>query len=329
MKKRLILGGLASIVLAAGVLIPNNAFADIDNNPGGATIRRKKTTAYYHTTIQYNGQLVDINDSVIDTYTKTSEEYDKNYDNLATEIGNEDQAFATWAGEATTQTSRASGITDYYYDNVHDEVISVTPENKATLCAGVEGECKVDDIVVNTILHKHQIYTITATRKKNTISVIDLDFEAPAAGETNSITESEVICLSSLSCDEDSVTPVVSTNTPKVLIRNALWQVKGEDGQLSRFEGTFEEGKEYYLTVEIVPDGNISLDPQANIRVNGKEVDDGIVTGLGAIILYKFTIQPGNPDNPDTFDGVHIILGVLGSCTLAGSALFLSKAKRR
>lgn len=324
MKKRFILGVLASAVLVAGVLVPNSAFADIDNIPEGATTRRKKTT-YYHTTIQYNGKLVDVNDSVIDTYTNTSEEYDKNYDNLATEIGNEDQAFATWAGEATTETSRAGGITNYYYD-AHDEVVSVTPENKATLCAGVEGGvCNTNDIVVNTVLHKHQTYTITATRKKNSISVIDLGFEAPAAGETNTVTESEVICLSSLSCDEDSVVPVVSTNTPKTLIRNALWQVKGEDGQLSRFEGTFEEGKEYYLTVEIVPDGDISLDPQANIRVNGEEVDDGIVTGLGAIVLYKFTIQP---DNPDTFDGIHVIFGVLGSSALAGSALFLSKAKR-
>ena len=327
MKKRFILGGLASAVLVAGVLVPNSAFADIDNIPAGATVRHKETT-YYHTTIQYNGKLVDVNDSVIDTYTKTSEEYDKNYDNLATEIGNEDQAFAAWAGEATTQTSRVSGITNYYYDNVHDEIVSVTPENKDTLCAGVEGEgeCKENDIVINTVLHKHQTYTITATRKKNTISVVDLDFEAPAAGETNTVTESEVICLSSLSCDEDSVVPVVFTNTPKTLIRNALWQVKGEDGQLSRFEGTFEEGKEYYLTVEIVPDGDISLDPQANIRVNGEEVDDGIVTGLGAIVLYKFTIQP---DNPDTFDGIHVIFGVLSTSTLAGSALFLSKAKRR
>lgn len=326
MKKRFILGGLASAVLVAGVLVPNSAFADIDNIPAGATVRRKTTTSTdYHTTIQYNGKLVDVNDSVIDTYTNTSEEYDKNYSDLTAEIANEDQAFATWAGETTTQTSRASGVTDYYF-TAHDEINTVTSDNQSTLCAGVEGECKVNDIVINTILDKHQTYTITATRKKNLISVIDLDFEAPAAGETNSVTESEVICIDSLSCDEDSVVPVVSTSTPKVLIRSALWQVKGEDGQFNRFEGTFEEGKEYYLTVEIVPDGTISLDPQANIRVNGEEVDDGLVTGLRAIVRYKFTIQP---DNPDTFDGVHVILGVLGSCALAGSALFLSKAKRR
>lgn len=325
MKKRFILGGLASAVLVAGVLAPNNAFANIDDIPDGATVRRK-TTTYYHTTIQYNGKLVDANDSIIDTYTNTSEEYDANYGDLAAEIENEDQAFATWAGEATTQTSRVSGVTtDYYYD-AHDEIIVVTSDNQSTLCAGVEGECKVNDVVINTVLDKHQTYAITATRKKNLISVIDLDFEAPAIGEANSVTESEVICISSLSCDEDSVAPAISTNTPKVLIRNALWQVKGEDGQFNRFEGTFEEGKEYYLTVEIVPDGNISLDPQANIRVNGKEVDDGLVTELSAIVLYKFTIQP---DNPDTFDGIHIIFGVLGSSALAGSALFLSKAKRR
>lgn len=325
MKKRFILGGLASAVLVAGVLVPNSAFAGIDDAPEGATIHRK-TTTYYHTTIQYNGKLVDVNDSVIDTYTNTSEEYDANYGDLTAEIENEDQAFATWAGEATTQTSRASGVTNDYYFEAHDTITSVTSDNQSTLCADVEGGCEVNDVIIHTILDKHQTYAITATRKKNTISVIDLDFEAPAAGETNSVTESEVICLSSLSCDEDSVVPVVSTSTPKVSIRNALWQVKGEDGQLSRFEGTFEEGKEYYLTVEIVPDENISLDPQANIRVNGEEVDDGIVTGLGAIVLYKFTIQP---DNPDTFDGIHVIFGVLSTSALAGSALFLSKAKRR
>lgn len=327
MKKRCILGGLASAVLIAGVLVPNYAFADIDDIPEGSTVRRK-TTTYYHTTIKYDGKLVDVNNSVIDTYTNTSEEYDANYGDLTAEIENEDQAFVTWAGEATTQTSRIGGVTDYYFD-AHDEIVSVTAANQETLCNGVEGECNINDVVIHTILDKHQTYTITATRKKNIISVIDLDFEAPAAGETNTVTENEVICIgNTLSCDEDSVTPTVSTSTPKVTIRKAIWQVKGEDGLFNRFEGTFEEGEEYYLFVEIAPNEgeSVALDPQANIKINGEEVDDGSVTALNAIVRYKFTIQP---NNPDTFDGIHVVFGVLSTSTLAGSALFLSKAKRR
>ena len=235
----------------------------------------RKTTTYYHTTIKVNGTLKNVKTSNIQNFTKTSEEINGNYTDEAVVniINSLKEEYNNWAfgNGAAIISIEKEGVTDYYYD-VHDEITQEGVNSENNIGDVYENQGK---IIINTILDKHQTYTVNVTSNDE----ININLQAPIAGESVSakqIAGSDVILVgdidSLLYVEQDNVP--VATTSDKITIDSTAW-VKGTypeygEGFDDYFFGTFEKDKYYYAMISISANDGCLLSSDLNIKVNGE-----------------------------------------------------------
>lgn len=157
------------MILAFMPSIVNAVVTDTDSED--SKIIRKTTTNYF-TTIVFNGTLVNEENGVTVSFSKTSSEIAGNIDSEAVlaEVKSIGDEFTTWAeGKgATSVTIPDGGITDYYYD-AHDEITQENVGNNSDVIFVGDIEdldhayVNQGQVTINTILDKHQTLTINAT----------------------------------------------------------------------------------------------------------------------------------------------------------------------
>lgn len=144
-------------------------YVNVNAEPEEGTILRK-TTTNYHTTVEFIGEVKNpISNNVIDNLEKTSDSIDANYDEEAvTSIV--DRYKGEFNTKANTKdidgiTYDEGEITSFYYD-VHDEI------NQYDSCPAEFTEYAGEEcIVIDTVLDKHQTYTVKGTANLKTYTV--------------------------------------------------------------------------------------------------------------------------------------------------------------
>ncbi len=246
--------------------------------PMFSAIERITTTNYY-TTIKLEGTLTNEKIGSDTPYNYSSSELTGNVEdsNVTTEIRIAKNGFETFVNENEgTNVSYTEEITNYYYD-AHDEITA--PNSGDFILVG-----DIDDLysiynrgntIINTILDKHQTYTITATATMPSIKKItsaNITLKAPKVGdEVKKITKNDGY----EDYDAQDVAPAVSTTTEGLTV-NAFW-VKGlEDLSEESFYGTFEKDTYYYALIDFEAEDGYELPSTFpdGIKINGVAPDE-------------------------------------------------------
>ena len=286
MKKNLL--KILALLLMFILFIPHSVVAEGDESQ----IIRKTTTNYF-TTIRLEGTFTNEYNGVTENYNMESQEITGNFSDAAVlEIINDyKENFNDWADskQADTKEVKDEGITEYYY-NVHDEI---TQENNS---GDVIQIGDIDDIyqnqgqvTINTILDKHQIYTIrmNAVKKDKRIKEINVTVTIPTIGDEITAEED----------DWGTQGPQANITLPS----GVKYALDSDDGNYmyytdslehsTPYSGTFERGKTYYMEIWFKRLEDYVFTENTKIIINGKELQAEGSNSEALSVVYEFTPQ--------------------------------------
>ena len=286
MKKTSKIIALLIILAMAVTIMPiNSAMAGItdnDTNDGNFNIIRKTTTNYF-TTIKLEGGIDNQITGETLNFNKVSEEIAGNTtdENVAQVIQNFKNDFSAWATEtnAINVTFSQEGITDYYYE-AHDEITQSNNGSSDVILVGDPNDMDhaysaQGQVTINTILDKHQTYTITAnaTIVDNRIKTVDVSVREPDAEDKIEVVQ-KTNTEYGFDYLEPSARPQVAIEDERVDYTYSCWitgtYTEMGDGYDELFEGTFEEDGYYYAEVGIIANEGYVFGENLVIKVNGE-----------------------------------------------------------
>lgn len=165
--------GIIITAIIISILFSNVINAGVTDSDDLNNKVERKTTTNYFTTVKLEGTFYNETTNETLTFNKVAEEIEGNVeDGPITEIvDNFKDEFNTWANQngATRIDDANEEISDYYYD-AHDEI---TQENNGSDVILVGDINDLDNaygkITINTILNKHQTYTIKIKATKEEV----------------------------------------------------------------------------------------------------------------------------------------------------------------
>ena len=273
------------ILVVMVVFIPLSIVnAGVTDTEGDSKIIRKTTTNYF-TTVEIKGTLYNEYTGEEFSFNKTSDEITGNVEDESIQaiITSYKDEFNSWANEsgATKIDKPDEGISNYYYD-AHDEITQsdAGEGNSDVILVG-----DIDDldsayaaqgtITIETILDKHQTYTIVAnaTVEDNGIKNVNINLTAPIVGKKVSVTQ-KTDPEYGFTYEEADKHPIATSNTDNIKVDFTYW-ITGTypeigEGYDKLFDGTFEKDKYYYAEIGICADNNVTLSKDLTIKVNGE-----------------------------------------------------------
>lgn len=244
-KKVKIMAFFVSVTILINLIIPSiNVFAGVTNTSGG-TINRVTTTNYY-TTVVADFSLAEKNL----TYHVKSDEIEGNISDDSVQLiiqSYKNELLAWFNTHNINGYSISEGITSAYYE-AHDEIINSKEDN--TIIAGT--------VTINTILDRHQVYTISLVKDESMINAVNVTLNAPKVGDE--IKESDNCSISIL--------------TDNIELDYAHWikgtAIEGGEDYDANFVGTVEKDKYYYAMIGISSSEGVNLSNGLVIKVNGE-----------------------------------------------------------
>lgn len=244
----------------------------------------RKTTTNYFTTVKLHGELYnEFTDETLE-YNSQSEELAGNVgdDNITAVITEAVNGFNTWANEwgATTIGEPNGGISDYYYD-AHDEITQSIGNNTTsnTILVGDINDIENTyinngQVTINTILDKHQTYSITisASKEDKDLKKASVTLQAPKVGDKVELT---TVDDGYGPYNVQTAFPTVSTTTKGIYV-NAFWVQGTEDLSGEQFVGTFEENTYYYALIDFEAEEGYTLNNYFpdGITINGSAPEE-------------------------------------------------------
>lgn len=299
---------LMLVILCIVAILSGNVKAGVtDTDTGEGEILRKTTTNYY-TTIKLEGTLNNEVTGTTENFTRTSEELTGNTDNdevMAT-ISSLKNEFTTWAKGlgATDIKFDNEEVSDYYYD-VHDEITQSNLDTSDVILVGDMNDidnayASQGTITINTILDKHQTYTIkaSATVEDSTITIteVNVTLESPIIGDK--VTAKMVDYGGYGEYVQDNMPKATAETNANYTVDDTAW-IKGTykeagDEFEEYFDGTFEADTYYYADIYISAKEGYKLASDLTIKVNGEspaEVFAVYGSGSNTFFIAKIKAQ--------------------------------------
>lgn len=289
MKNKVIIA-LIILCIIVSVVPSYTVKAGVTDNNTGNIIR--KTTTNYYTTIEFKGKVTDEKTGKVENFEKKSEELIGNYDSelVLTNIESLKTEFRNWATEKKASIINYSDgeVTDYYYD-AHDEITQSKDGNSDVILIGDINDLDnayttQGTITINTILDKHQTFTINAeviiknddVDPSKVVKNINVELTAPTIGDS--------VTLRNVHNDEynydyqepDNVPTVTVSDNGNYEVTHTEWitgtYVEIGDEFESPFSGVFEKDKYYYAMVYVsAKEGYFLSEDKLQIKVNGEK----------------------------------------------------------
>lgn len=285
LKTRKMLVFIIILVMLIAIMPLNFVNAGVtDGNSDGQIIR--KTTTKYHTKVQ--GTLNINGDTTYSKNYSSGDNYiDGNYydDAIATIISEYRNDMNAISANYNAALAIDEGVSEYWYD-VHDEITQLGNSGNTSDVILVGDIDDLDSayatqgqIVVNTIMDKYQIYTITGSATSTNeetpatkITSANITLNAPKIGDkVEKITKNDGYG----DYDAQSINPTVSTTTAGLDV-NAFWVTGLEDLSEEPFYGTFEGNTYYYAMIDFEAQEGYELPSTFpdGIKINGIAPDE-------------------------------------------------------
>lgn len=269
---------LIAMLMVLAFIPFNKVNADVTNDQ---QINRKTTTNYF-TTVVINGMYTNKSGQTFEFTPKTSEEIEGNITDKAVVdvIKAYQDEFKTWATEKGAKSIQFPNeeITDYFY-NAHDEITQSNGDKTSTDTILVGDIDDLDNayvtqgaITIETVLDKHQTYTINASATDNeVIKQVNIKIQAPKAGVE--VTAQEVEGEYG-AYKEYKPSPVVTAESGakyKVIDAFYISAYPSEDEEKydAPFVGTFKENSNCYVEFGLMPLEGYEFSNDTVIKVNG------------------------------------------------------------
>lgn len=282
-KTRKMIALLIIMVMMLAMLPLNMVIAGVTDTVDGKIIR--KTTTNYFTTVKIEGTLNNEKTGEAENFTKSSDELSGNIsdENVIAMIESLKNDFNTWAQDKGVETKNinfsSESIEDYYYD-AHDEITESKTDTDGNNDVILVGD--IDDldnayaaqgtVTIETILDKHQTYTIKATGiiEDSGIKRVNITLTAPTVGDK---VTSTVVGDKNMGEFKQDNKPIASTSD-NITIDDTTW-IKGTyplvgDDYMDAISTTFEKDTYYYAMISISAKSGYTLSSNLSIKVNGE-----------------------------------------------------------